>query len=204
MKIQFALPLAAMLIACPAFASSVTVTPALSFNGSAGNASSQPLTVTVSGSRPLTIRSVSFSNNAFSLQQIPVPVTLPPGRSYTGQVSASPRSTAQTGKLTIGTDAGTFVVSLSETAIAKQQAAHSVNLSWKAPSATRIAIDSYQVNRAASGSTQYSVVGTTTAGSTVFTDTSVQSGKSYIYQVRSVDQSGTASSPSNAVTLAIP
>lgn len=206
MKKQFVLPLAAMLIAGPAFASSanVSVTPALSFNGSTGNVSSQPITFTVTGSRPVVIQSVSFSNNAFSLPNIPVPVTLAAGHTYTGQVSASPRSTPQTGKLTIGTSAGTFVVSLSETAIAKAATAHSVSLSWNAPSKTPVTIDSYQVNRAVSGSNVYSVVGTTTAGSTVFTDNSVQSGQSYIYQVRSVDASGNASSPSNSVTLAIP
>jgi fibronectin type 3 domain-containing protein len=65
-------------------------------------------------------------------------------------------------------------------------------------------VDSYQVNRAASGSTQYSVVGTTTASSTAFTDTSVTAGQTYVYEVRSLDQSGNSSTPSNAVTLAIP
>jgi hypothetical protein len=205
-KKKIVLPLAAMLIAGPAFASSVTVTPALSFNGSSGNVSSQPITITITGSQPLTIRSVSFSNNAFSIQSIPVPVTLPAGRSYTGQITAQPRSTAQAGKLTIGTDAGTFVVSLTETAIATQPAttAHSVNLSGKATATTPVPVDSYQVNRAVSGSTQYSVVGTTTSSSTAFTDTSVQSGQTYVYQVRSIDQSGNTSNPSNSVTLAIP
>jgi hypothetical protein len=211
-KKQFVLPLAAMLIAGPAcvhsHASTASVslsTSALSFNGSTGNVTSQPLTVTVTGSQPVTIQSISFSNSAFSLPSIPLPVTLTAGRSYTAQISAQPRSTAQTGKLTIGTNAGTFTVSLTETAIATQTTTtHSVNLSWKAPSTTPVAIDSYQVNRAVSGTSQYSVIGTTSASSTVFTDTSVQSGKSYVYQVRSVDQSGNTSTPSNAVTLAIP
>lgn len=104
----------------------------------------------------------------------------------------------------IASDAGTYTVSLSETAIAKAAAAHSVNLTWKAPSSNSDVVDSYQVNRAVAGSTQYSVVGTTTAASTAFTDTSVSSGKTYVYAVRSVDSTGNASSPSNAVSLAIP
>ncbi len=209
MKKIFVLPLAAMLIAGPAFASSVTVTPALSFNGSSGNVSSQPLSLTV-GSQPVTIRSITFSNSAFSLPPIPVPLTLGAGQSYTGPVTAQPRSTAQTGTLTIVTSAGTYNVALSETAIATQPATqpattpHSVNLSWKAPSTTPVPVGSYQINRAVSGSTQYSVVGTAAANSTAFTDTSVQSGKTYVYQVRSVDNSGNTSNPSNSVTLAIP
>jgi hypothetical protein len=204
-KKTFLLPLAAMLIAGPAFASSITVTPALSFNGSSGNVSSQPLTLTV-GSLPVTIKSVTISNSVFSLPKIPVPLTLSAGQTYTGPVTAQPKSTAQTGTITIVTNAGTYTVALSETAIATQPAAttHSVNLSWKAPTTTPVPVGSYQINRAVSGSTQYSVVGTSAASTTAFTDTTVQSGKTYVYQVRSVDSSGNTSSPSNSVTLAIP
>jgi len=106
--------------------------------------------------------------------------------------------------MTIASDAGTYIVSLSETATVKPAASHSVNLTWKAPSSNSDAVDSYQVERAASGSTQYAVVGTTAAASTAFTDTSVTTGKTYVYAVRSVDDSGNASTPSNTVTLAIP
>jgi hypothetical protein len=207
---KIVLPLAAILIAIPLSAHSQVnlsslrlSTTALSFNGSSGNVSSQPITITVTGSRPVTIRSLSFSNSTFFLPPFSLPVTLSSGQSVTGQVSARPQSTPQTGKVTIGSDAGTFTVSLSETAIAKAATAHSVNLTWKAPSTNSDAVDSYQVERAASGSTQYAVVGTTTAASTAFTDTSVTSGRSYVYAVRSVDDTGNTSSPSNAVTLAI-
>jgi hypothetical protein len=204
------LPLAAILIATPFSARAQTTSgirlssTALSFNGSTGNVSSQPLTITVTSPRPVTIRSLSLSNSTFSIPQVPLPITLSSGQSITGQVSARPQSTAQTGKLTLGSDAGTFTVSLSETAIAKAAAAHSVSLTWNAPSTNSAAVDSYQVERAVSGSTQYAVVGTTAAASTAFTDSSVASGKSYVYEVRSVDDTGNASKPSNAVTLAIP
>ena len=203
------LPLAAILIATPFVArsqsSSIRLsTTALSFNGSTGNDSSQPLTITVTGQRPVTIRSVSFSNSAFFAQPVSLPVTLPSGQSLTGPIGAHPKSTAQTGTMTIVSDAGTYTVSLSETAIAKAATAHSVNLTWKAPSTNSDAVDSYQVERAASGSSQYAVVGTTTAASTAFTDTSVSSGQTYVYAVRSVDDTGNTSSPSNTVRLAIP
>jgi hypothetical protein len=207
---QILLPLAAILIATPLCArsqasSSIRLsTTALSFNGSSGNVSSQPLTLTVTSPRPITIRSLSFSNGTFFAPAISLPVTLSSGQSVAGQVSAHPQSTAQTGKLTIGTDAGTFTVSLSETAITKAAAAHSVNLTWKAPSSNSVPVDSYQVERAASGSSQYAVVGTTAAASTAFTDSSVTSGQTYVYAVRSVDDTGNASTPSNTVTLAIP
>ena len=211
MKKTVLLPLAAILIASPVWlpsqaqTSSIKLsTTALSFNGSSGNVSSQPLTLTVTGTQPVTIRSLTFSNTAFSGPSGTLPATVPSGKSITGQITAHPKTTAQTGKLTISTSAGTYTVSLSETAIATQPAAHSVSLTWKAPSSTTDPVDSYQVNRAASGSTQYSVVGTTAAGSTAFTDSSVTSGQTYVYEVLSVDASGNVSSPSNTVTLAIP
>jgi hypothetical protein len=205
------LPLAAMLIAAPAWAVQNTSSPslklsttALSFNGTSGNASSQPLTITATGGTPIKITSVSFSNSTFSIPPVAVPFTLTNGQSATGQISAHPESTAQTGKLTIGTSVGTFTVALSETATAQKPASHSATLTWDAPSSSTDPVDSYQVDRAVSGSTQYSTVGTTTAGSTTFADTSVQAGTTYQYEVHSVDESGNASGPSNTLTLAIP
>jgi hypothetical protein len=202
------LPLAAILIAAPSWASSSPSlklsTTALSFNGSSGNVSSQPLTITAAGGTPIKITSVSFSNSAFSIPPVAVPFTLTNGQSATGQISAHPASTAQTGKLTIGTSVGTFTVALSETATAQKPASHSASLTWHAPSSSTDPVDSYQVDRAVSGSTQFSTVGTTTAGSTTFADTSVQAGTTYQYEVRSVDESGNASGPSNTVTLSIP
>jgi hypothetical protein len=208
---QILLPLAAMLIATPVWArqnyahSSLALsTTALSFNGSSGNVSSQPLTITANGQRSITIQTLSFSNNAFSGSPLALPVTLSPGQSLTVQVSAQPASTTQTGTLIVDSTATDPTVSLSETATAPQPAAHSASLTWNAPSTSSDPVDSYKVERAASGSTQYAVVGTTTAASTAFTDTAVTSGQTYVYEVRSVDQSGNTSSPSNAVTLAIP
>jgi hypothetical protein len=206
LKNHILLSLAAMLIASPAWAQNSSIklsTTALSFNGSSGNVSSQPITITVTGTRPVTVRSISFSNPTFFLPPFKLPVTLSRGQSYSSQVSARPQSTPQTGTVTIGTDAGTLTVSLSETATAQQPAAHSVSLTWSAPTGAD-AVDSYQVERAAAGSTQYSVVGSTTAASTTYSDDSVQSGQTYHYEVRAVDDQGNSSAPSNAISLAIP
>jgi hypothetical protein len=203
------LPLATILIASPAWSrphsSSISLsTTALSFNGSSGNVSSQPLTITSAGRQSVTIQSLSFSNGAFADSPLALPVTLSPGQSLTVQVTAQPESTAQTGTLTINSTANDPTVSLSETAITTQPVSHSVSLTWQAPSSSTDPVDSYQVDRAASGSTQYSVVGTTAAGSTAFTDSSVTSGQTYVYEVLSVDASGNVSSPSNTVTETIP
>ena len=203
-------PLAAILIASPVWASSNSASKltfsaaALSFNGSSNNVSSQPLAVSVTGSQPVTITSVTFSNGNFFFTPVHLPVTLPGGQSFTGQVSARPQSTPQTGKLTIVSNVGTYTVSLSETPTAQAPTSYQVNLTWKAPASSSDPVDSYQVNRAVAGSTAYSTVGTTTAGSTKFADTSVKAGTTYQYEVRSVDDQGDTSGPSNPITLAIP
>jgi hypothetical protein len=208
-KNQVLLPLAAILIASPVWArshnSSINLsTTALSFNGSSGNVSSQPLTITSTGNRSVTIQGLSFSNGSFSDSSVALPVTLAGGQSLTLQVSAKPAATAEQGTLTIATSVGNVTVSLSETATTPQPVSHSASLTWSAPASSSDPVDSYQINRAVSGSTQYTVLGTTTAASTAYTDTSVQAGKTYVYEVRAVDQVGTTSSPSNAVTLTIP
>ena len=219
MKNQILLPIAAMLIGSPVLAGCGAAaaiagsndtslhlsTSALSFNGASGNVSSQPITMTATGSKSVTITSASFSNGTFSAPLPNIPITIPRGQSFTGQISAHPQSTDQTGKLTIVSNVGTYVVSLSETAQAlAAPTSHEVSLTWQAPAGSSDAVDSYQVERAVAGSTSYSVVGTATGASTSFTDTSVSSGKSYTYEIRSVDANGNTSSPSNAVTLSIP
>jgi Fibronectin type III domain len=210
LKKTLPLTLAAILVASPVWArqhapGTISVsTTALSFNGSSGNASSQPLTITATGQRSVTIQSLSFSNGTFSNSSVTLPATLSQGQSLTVKVIAQPKSTAQTGTLTITSTANDPKISLTETATSKPATAHSVSLTWRAPSSSTDPVDSYQVDRAASGSTQYSTIGTTGASSTAFTDNSVTTGKTYVYEVRSVDQSGNASNPSNTITMTIP
>jgi hypothetical protein len=201
------LPLAAILIASPAWAQLARIsasTTALSFNGSSGNVSSQPLTITSTGHRSVTIQKLSFSNGAFYGSSAPLPVTLSPGQRLVMKVVAKPQGTAQRGTLTIDSTANDPAVSLSETDTTPPAASHSASLTWSAPSSSSDPVDSYHVDRAVSGSTAYTTVGTTAAASTAFTDRSVTAGQTYVYEVRAVDQSGNMSKPSNTVTLTIP
>lgn len=175
---------------------------ALSFNGSTGNVSSQPLVLTAKGG-PITIKTLNFSNPVFSGTG-PLPIRLQDGQSVTVTVRAKPEATASSGTLTITTSAGTPVIALSETATAAAPVSHSVSLQWSAPASSPVAIDSYKVQRAVSGSSSYSPVGTTTSGSTTFTDSAVQAGASYQYQVLAVDAAGVSSPPSNTFSVTVP
>jgi hypothetical protein len=203
------LPLAAILIASPVWASSNSASTltfsaaALSFNGSSNNVSSQPITVTVTGSQPVTITSATFSNGNFFSIPVSLPLTLPGGQSFTGQISARPQSTPQTGKLTFVTNVGTYTVSLTETAAQATSSSHEVALVWQKPT-TGGNVVAYDVDRAPAGGTSFTEIGSTGGGTRNWTDSSVQNGKSYVYRVRSVGDEGDTSNPSNTVTLTIP
>jgi Fibronectin type III domain len=201
------LPLAACLFAAPCRAHAGTgislSTTAISFNGSSGNVSSQPLTITATA-RSVSITSASFSSKVFSDGSVTLPVTLERGQTLTLKVVAQPETTASAGKLTITTNLGHAYVSLSETATQPPPVAHQVSLNWSAPANSPVAVSSYEVERAPAGSTQYSSIGSTSASTTSWTDTSVQAGQTYDYQVVAQAADGAASGPSNNVTLTIP
>jgi hypothetical protein len=199
------LPLAAIILASPVWASASSIstsTAALSFNGSSGNVTTQPLTITSHSSGAITINALSLSNNAFSNSWVSLPVTLSPGQSLTIKVSAQPETAAMQGTLTIVTSAGNSTVSLTETA-APSTTAHSVSLKWGPPS-TGIPTGSYDVDRAVSGSTYFSHIGSTSASVTNWTDYSPQAGQTYQYRVRALDHAGDTGPPSDVITLKIP
>jgi hypothetical protein len=203
LKKHILLPLAASLLAVPCWATghvSLSST-SLSFNGSSGNVSSQPLKITAVGGA-VTITSLTYSSSVFS-GTVALPLSLSNGQSITINITAHPESTASQGNLRITTNNGKPNVTLTETATSTA-VSHSVALTWHAPASSPVAIDSYAVERAAAGSSSYATVATTTASSTVWNDTSVKSGTSYTYEVIARDAKGDSSKPSNAITVNIP
>lgn len=160
----------------------------------------QPITLTASGSGPVTISSVSITGVGFSLSGLTAPLTLNPGQTSVVNVQFTPTAAGSySGQVAIGSNAsgGTIAIGLSGTGYK-----HSVQLGWSAPSSGTVA--GYNVYRALSGSTAYQRVNTAALSATTFSDGNVQSGASYSYYVKSVDGSGVESNPSNTTTLSIP
>jgi fibronectin type 3 domain-containing protein len=81
--------------------------------------------------------------------------------------------------------------------------AHSVALSWDAPSATSDPVTGYNVYRAA-GTGSFQLVNSSPVVPTSYTDDNVVSGTTYNYIAKSVDASGVESIASNQITLTIP
>ncbi len=163
---------------------------------------SQSLKLTSTGSASVTVKSVAIAGTGFSISRQTFPVTLNPGQSLSLDLQFDPTAAGNaTGQLTISSNASsnaTAVISLTGTGIA-----HKVTLNWDAPSGNE-AIAGYNIYRATASATSYQRLNSRPNAGTAFTDSSVQSGKSYNYMVKTVNSNGVESKPSNQTTVTIP
>ena len=178
----------------------------LAFGSIAVNSSTtKSLTLSSSGTAALTISSASISGAGFSLVGGSFPITLNAGQSTTLQVQFRPSSSgAASGALTIASNSvsgSTSTVALSGTGAS---VAHSVNLTWQAPSSSSTVIAGYNVYRMVNGGTSYVLLNSSSIAGTAFSDSGVSSGTTYLYYVTSVDQNKTESTPSATTTVSIP
>jgi fibronectin type 3 domain-containing protein len=131
-------------------------------------------------------------------------MTLNPGQTATLNLQFDPTVLgAAAGVLTITSNSSTnatAVISLSGTGIA-----HEVDLTWDAPAGNGDPVAGYNVYRSPDGGTTYQLMGSIDGNAdTTYTDDAVQSGQSYDYVVKSFDDSGVESTPSNMTSVAIP
>jgi hypothetical protein len=181
-------------------------TASLTFgNVTENTASTLPVTLTSTGTAPVTINSAALSGAGYTVSGATFPVTLTPNLAITLQVQFDPTATgAVTGQLTIQSNSstnGTAVISLTGTGTA---VSHQVNLSWQAPSDSTDSIAGYNVYRSAGGSSGYQLLNSSVDIKTTYVDSTVQAGLTYDYIVESVDSSGAESTASNEVTVTIP
>ncbi len=168
--------------------------------------STQTVNLTSSGTASLTISSVSVSGTGFAISGVATPLTLTPGQTATLDVQFDPTAAgADTGTVTIGSNAAsgaTATIGLNGTGASA--AGYQVKLTWNAPSSSGDPVAGYKVYRAVSGSASYQLLNTSVQQPTTYTDTTVQAGASYTYEVMSVDAAGVQSAPSNIYVAAIP
>jgi hypothetical protein len=163
----------------------------------------QQITLTSTGTAPVTINGITLTGAGFTLSGPALPITLTPNQATTVDISFDPTAAgAATGQLTIASNSsanGTAVIGLSGTGTAPE-----VDLSWDAPSSSADPIAGYNVYRAPSGTSAFQLLNSSGDIETTYMDSTVQSGQSYDYTVTSVDASGIESVPSNVFTVAIP
>jgi hypothetical protein len=162
------------------------------------------VTLTSTGTAPVTINSATLSGTGFTMSGATFPVTLNPSLAITLDVKFDPATAgAVTGQLTIQSNSstnGTVVISLTGTG---ESASHYVDLSWQAPGSSADPVAGYHIYRSSGGSA-YQLLNSSLDTQTTYTDNNVTSGQSYDYIVKSVDSSGVESSASNQAAATIP
>jgi fibronectin type 3 domain-containing protein len=145
---------------------------------------------------------VAVTGSGFAVTPVSLPATLNPGQTMNIALTFDPLAVgAATGQLTVTSNSSTN--STATVGLSGTGNPHQVMLSWGAPSGSSDPITGYNIYRASGGTTSFAVLNSMDA-QTAFTDTNVQSGKSYDYYVTSVDSTGLESTPSNTTTVTVP
>jgi hypothetical protein len=164
----------------------------------------QSVTLTSSGTAPLTINTATLTGTGFTMSGVSAPLTLNPGQTATLSVTFDPTAAgAATGSVTVTSNAasgGTVTINLTGTGTA---ASYQVNLTWQAPTSSTDPVAGYNIYRSTSGGA-FQLLNSSVNTPVSYTDTTVQNGTSYTYQVTSVDSGGNESSPSNTYATTIP
>ena len=166
-------------------------------------ATTQSLTLTSTGTTPVTVNSAAITGAGFTIVGGSFPVTLNPTQTLTLQLQFEPTTAgALTGQITINSNSttGSTAVSLSGTGTA---VAHEVDLSWDAPASSPDPVAGYNIYRA-TGSGSLVLINSSPDSAVVYVDSTVVSGTTYSYVVKSVDSSGVESVASNEITVTIP
>lgn len=185
----------------------LTISPSsLSFGDMADNSKSkQTLTLSSTGTVPVTISSATLTGAGFTMSGATFPVTLNPNLAIAIAVQFAPTTTgAAAGQLTFVSNSflgSTSVVAISGTGTAVQ---HEVDLNWSAPASSMDTVEGYNIYRSAGTSMAYQKLDSSLDTQTSYVDRTVQSGLSYTYIVKSVDLAGIESAPSNPLSVTIP
>jgi hypothetical protein len=165
-----------------------------------GTTQTQSGSLTASGGS-VTVSSSSSNNSAFTLGGFTLPVTLAAGQNLPFTVTFAPTSTA-----TASANISFFTSnssSASETASGSGATIqHAVDLSWSASTST--SVSGYNVYRGTVSGGPYTRITSALDFSLNYSDSTVQSGKTYYYVTTAVDSSGAESSYSSQVQAVIP
>ena len=180
-------------------------TTSLSFGSVAINtATTQTVTLTSSGTSSVIISAATITGAGYATLGGSFPLTLNPGQIATLQIQFKPTTVgAVAGQLTISSNSSSgssVVVALSGTGTST---AHSVDLSWNAPTGSTNPVVGYNLYRSIGGGS-LQLLNSSPVLQTVYVDNGVVSGSVYNYIAKSVDANGVESAPSNQIAVTIP
>jgi hypothetical protein len=170
-----------------------------------GSPAYQTVTLTSSGTGPLTISAVTLTGSGYTMSGMAFPITLQPAATAGLEIEFNPTTTGDAGgtiTLSSNSSAGaTTTINLSGTGIA---ASYEVSLAWDEPTDSDDPVAGYNIYRAVSGSNSYQLINASIDSTTAYVDAAVDCGTSYTYYVESVDSEGNQSAPSGAFNVSVP
>jgi hypothetical protein len=183
----------------------ITAAPTSLNFGSEAVGKSHLLTVSLknTGNSGVTVSGISASNTDFTTSGGVSGATLAAGQSATLDVSFDPKTaTAQSGTVKISSNAANSPLTILVAGTGVSGTAHSVALSWGASSSSGI-VGYYLYRSTTAGSGFARLVASPLTG-LKYTDGSVQSGKTYYYEVTAVNSAGLESASPPEATAVIP
>lgn len=173
--------------------------------GSVNVGSSKTLNVTMSntGGSSVTVTQLSVNGSTFSVSGVSLPLTLNAGQTASATIGFTPSAAGSANATVTAMSSSNSVGTLGLTGTGVQPPpppTHTVDLSWSASTSPNIL--AYNVYRAPSSSGPFTKVGN--VAGTTFSDTTVQSGQTYFYEVTAVDNTNLESAPSSPVSAAVP
>ncbi len=168
---------------------------------SVSTSSVQNIVLTNTGSANVTISQVSVAGAGFNVTGANG-LTLGPGQSTSIAATFAPASNGGAiGNLTVTSNATNSPARITLAGIGAAPASHSVNLSWAASNSLVVGYHTY--SSTVSGGPFVRMTSAPQAA-LIYTDTTVQSGRTYYYVVTAVDASNQESGYSSPVTAVIP
>jgi Abnormal spindle-like microcephaly-assoc'd, ASPM-SPD-2-Hydin len=170
-------------------------------NVAVGSTSSLSLNLTNTGTGSVSVTSVSVAGTGYSVPAT-FPINIPSGASRTVVVSFTPALTgAANGSVAFVSNATNSPTTITLGGAGQSASAHWVDVSWT-PSTS--SVSGYNVYRSTVSGGPYTLLNSSPVAGTSYTDSSLLSGTTYYYVVRSVDASGTESTNSTEVSAVIP
>jgi Abnormal spindle-like microcephaly-assoc'd, ASPM-SPD-2-Hydin len=164
-----------------------------------GTSQSQSGTLSASGSS-VTVSSATSNSSEFVLSGLTFPLNIPAGQSVPFTIKFSPQiSGTASASISFLGSAASATETMTGTGAAPTQ--HSADLSWSPSPSTVVG---YNVYRGTTSGGPYAKVNSSLDPSTLYTDSTVQNGKTYYYVSTAVNSAGTESGFSNQLQMVIP
>jgi hypothetical protein len=166
-----------------------------------GTSQSQTGTLSASGSS-VTVSSATSSSSEFALSGVTFPLSIAAGQSVPFAVKFAPQvSGTASANISFASNASSSSVTETLTGTGASATQHSADLSWDPSPSTVVG---YNVYRSTTPGGPYTKINSSLDSSTLYTDSTVQSGQTYYYVSTAVDATGMESGYSNQLQMVIP